>query len=97
MIVLLSVKVATVLTGIYALGAELVATLGVVEIGPNLLSAITALVGLAVLYVQLRVGSRVRHTQQKVEKVEEAAGTAKAVAEETRERVESLEGNHENP
>lgn len=58
----------------YGIVAQAVAIHSVVEIGPNLLAAITAVVGVCVMALQLRVSRRVSGVQ-------DAADTAQATAE----------------
>lgn len=60
MVILLLGKIATGWVAAYTLAAQTVAVLSVVEIGPNLLAAVTSIVGAIVLIMQLRLAKGVR-------------------------------------
>ena len=96
--ILLAIKTATVVVAAYTGAAETVAVFSVVEIGPNLLAAITSIIGAVVLIVQLRLARGIKTTKEVVkehhEELKEAvttADTAKTYAEENRGRIEDLE------
>lgn len=57
---------ATWTVALFAGALEWVATLSVLEIGPNLLAAITSIIGAVVLIVQIQVARSVRDTREVV-------------------------------
>ena len=71
MIFLLPAKIATISVAAYTVVAEGVAVLSVVEIGPNLLAAVTSVVGALVLITQLRLAHYVSKNHARIERVEE--------------------------
>lgn len=81
-----SVKVATALVWLYGLGANAVAAYSVLEIGPNLLAAVTSIVGMIVVVAQLRIARDVKDVKEK-------AVTAKDKATNNSDRIQALEDN----
>lgn len=92
----MAVKVATCLCAVYALAAETVAVFSVVEIGPNLLAAITSIVGAVVLIMQLRIARRITQTDARVDVAETAAQEVGHLAHHAAERVTEVERKVEN-
>lgn len=66
---LLPAKVGTILCGIYAIAAQAVAVLSVVEIGPNLLAAVTSVIGGVVFISQLVIANRLSRVKKATESV----------------------------
>lgn len=64
----------TILTGAYAITAEAVAVFGVIEIGPNLLSAITATIGACVILLQGRTIREARSQREELRDVKRKVG-----------------------
>lgn len=91
MALLMAVKLATCLCAVYALAAETVAIFSVIEIGPNLLAAITSGIGAVVLVVQLRLARRLTQTDAHAEVAKVAAEEVGHLASHTAERVTKVE------
>lgn len=81
-ITLLTLKLATGAVAGYTLLAESIATYSVIEIGPNLLAAVTSIVGAAVLVVQLYLASRIGKASNTADEAKNTAElTAKIIGE----------------
>lgn len=77
----LSATFAAVAAFIYAAVAEVVAVHAVIEIGPNLLAAITSIIGAVVVYLQLRINRRVEDVKQTADDAHTKADEVGAVVE----------------
>lgn len=75
-----------VASGLYCVAAQGVAYASVIEIGPNLLAAITSLIGAGVLFGQAYLATKLR-------RIDEKAREAHEVSQENRERIEAVEEN----
>lgn len=68
-------------TVMYSLAAQAVATLSVIEIGPNLLAAITSIIGCIVLLGQVYLAQRVKKVDHVEKKADENAVRIDAIEE----------------
>lgn len=64
--ILLAIKAATVIVALFTGLAQTVAVFSVIEIGPNLLAAVTSIIGAIVLIIQLRLAKGIRDTKEVV-------------------------------
>lgn len=76
---------------LYFVAAQVVAVVSTVEIGPNLLSAITAIIGAVVLLGQAYLASRVKRVAEHAAANTHKAEVAKERADDAADRVETLE------
>lgn len=96
MLIIVSAKLATILAGMYAGLAEGAAVYSVVEIGPNLLAAVTSIVGAVVLIAQLLIARRLTRAESRVDVAETAAQEVGHLAHHAAERVTEVERKVEN-